>query len=135
MRQDLTQPYDLTVRDKEGNEKVVHVVPNEIGYGGFVIKDKVKDDFVAPPFYAEWNSGYSLVGEFLGWLVLLNFVVAIVNFLPLKVFDGGRIARIIYPSYLVSMGMSEERAEKVLDKIFLWVILGLLIINALPWFV
>jgi hypothetical protein len=69
---------------------------------------------------------------FLTWLILLSFAIALVNFLPIAVFDGARIARIMLLPYFGFLNMSKEDTEKFIGRFFLWLVAGLLILNAWP---
>ncbi len=69
---------------------------------------------------------------FLTWLILLSFAIALVNFLPIAIFDGARIARIMFLPYFGFLNMSKEDTEKFIGRLFLWIVAGLLILNAWP---
>ncbi|MFH1587693.1 MAG: hypothetical protein ABID38_07595, partial [Candidatus Diapherotrites archaeon] len=58
--------------------------------------------------------------------------VALFNFLPLGITDGGRIAKIIFLPYLGFLKMPKKDTEKLIGRVFLWIILALIILNALP---
>jgi len=61
-------------------------------------------------------------------------LVAVVNFLPVEPFDGGRIARVIIPSYFGFWKENEKFKEDLIMKaLFIGVIL-LFVLNALPLF-
>jgi membrane-associated protease RseP (regulator of RpoE activity) len=86
-----------------------------------------------PPL--EYNLLSSLLktySGFLTWLILLSFAIALVNFLPIAVFDGARIARIMLLPYFGFLNMSKEDTEKFIGRFFLWLVAGLLILNAWP---
>ena len=69
---------------------------------------------------------------FFSWLILLSFAIALVNFLPVSVFDGARIAKIMLLPYFGFLRMSREDTEKFIGRLFLWIVVGLLLLNALP---
>ncbi|MBN2067778.1 MAG: site-2 protease family protein [Candidatus Diapherotrites archaeon] len=74
----------------------------------------------------------SNVGTFLYWLLLLSLAVAMINFVPMDPFDGGKIAKIIFLPYFGFLGMGKQDTEKFIGRLFLWIVAGLLFLNALP---
>ena len=131
---DPYKSFAITVARETGAPETHEIVPNELGYIGFAVDDKTKEGFVFPQEYSIWKAAYGFFTSFLVWLVLLNFLIAIVNYLPVGIFDGGRMAKIIFPAYLGFLGMTQEQTEKLVGRIFLWIVMGLLILNALPLF-
>lgn len=73
-----------------------------------------------------------LIAEFLFWLFILSFLVGTVNFLPMEPFDGGRIAKPMIASYFSSSFTNQKEIERKVGRFFVWLVLGLLLINALP---
>ena len=71
---------------------------------------------------------------FFGWLLLLSFALATINFLPMDPFDGGKIAKIVFLPYFGFMGMSKKDTQKFIGRLMLWIVVGLLLLNALPLF-
>jgi membrane-associated protease RseP (regulator of RpoE activity) len=74
------------------------------------------------------------VSVFFSWLLLLSFALAMINFLPMDPFDGGKIAKIIMLPYFGFLKMSKKETEKFIGRLMLWIVLGLLLLNALPLF-
>jgi membrane-associated protease RseP (regulator of RpoE activity) len=72
------------------------------------------------------------IATFLSWLLLLSLAVAMINFIPMDPFDGGKIAKIILLPYFGFLGMSKKETEKFIGRLFLWIVAGLLLLNALP---
>ncbi len=72
------------------------------------------------------------IGIFLNWLLLLSLAVAMINFIPMDPFDGGKIAKILFLPYFGFLGMSKQDTEKFIGRLFLWIVAGLLFLNALP---
>ena len=91
------------------------------------------ETIVIPESYYLYATSVGLFIEFIYWLMLLNFLVAAINFLPLHPFDGGRISKIIFAPYIKGKKSKKEAQEQV-AKIFKIIILGLFLINALPLF-
>jgi membrane-associated protease RseP (regulator of RpoE activity) len=65
----------------------------------------------------------------------LSIAVATANFLPMDPFDGGKMAKILFLPYLGFLKMNKEQTEKIIGRFFLWLVLGLILLNALPLFV
>jgi membrane-associated protease RseP (regulator of RpoE activity) len=64
------------------------------------------------------------------WIFALNFIVGVINFLPLVAFDGASIFTDLFWFY-----SKRKKLAKIMLKIISLFILGLLIMNALPYFV
>jgi len=71
---------------------------------------------------------------FFGWLLMLSFAIAMINFLPMDPFDGGKMAKIIFLPYFGFLKMGKADTEKFIGRLMLWIVLGLLLLNALPLF-
>lgn len=74
-----------------------------------------------------------IIAEFLFWLAMLNFLVGMVNFLPMPPFDGGRMVMILGAAYLP--GKNEKEKRFAVGKFFLYGTLVLLLVNMLPLFI
>ncbi|MBU1120942.1 site-2 protease family protein [Candidatus Micrarchaeota archaeon] len=127
---------DLLVLTETNELKNVTLgINEEINAYGFALGEKV-----AEPYNTEEEITLILYDQFLDptsrnnflwWLALLSFLIAIVNFLPIEPFDGGRIAKIIFASYLPGKEPIEEK-EKFVSKIFLLLILPIMFVLVLP---
>jgi membrane-associated protease RseP (regulator of RpoE activity) len=82
--------------------------------------------------YVYLATAVSIFSIFFGWLLLLSFAVAVVNFLPIEPFDGGKMAKLLLLPYLGFLKMSREDTEKFIGRVALWVVAGLLLLNAMP---
>ena len=76
----------------------------------------------------------NFIVSFFGWLLLLNFLVAVANFIPIEPFDGGKIAKVLVAPYIAFLGLNPIQSKNLVGKIFLAVLGILLLINALPLF-
>ncbi len=78
-----------------------------------------------PKFKAGW-----FIYNLLWWLVLISFTVALINMLPVGIFDGGRFF------YLTVLGItkSKEKAEKTF-KFITWFFLFLLFVLMIFWII
>ena len=74
------------------------------------------------------------ISTFFTWLLLLSFALAMINFLPMDPFDGGKMAKIVMLPYFSFLKMSKKETEKFIGRLMLWIVLGLLLLNALPLF-
>ncbi|HZX34737.1 MAG TPA: site-2 protease family protein [archaeon] len=119
-------------RGGEGLE--VSMTPNALGQFGFVPGQIRNESFTIPQDYITYALSAGLLVEFFYWLFLLSFLVAVINFLPMHPFDGGRIARVLFAPHLSFLGKSEAERQKIVEKFFLAFVLALFIINALPLF-
>ncbi|MEM4327215.1 MAG: M50 family metallopeptidase [Candidatus Diapherotrites archaeon] len=121
--------------ERNSKEIEVKIKPNETGQFGFMASPLKPQTENLPQSFLTYSSIVSLVIEFVYWLLLLNFLVATVNFIPLSPFDGGRIAQIIFPYYISSNPMEEKQKKKSVSNFLKVVILLLLLLNALPLFI
>ncbi len=112
----------------------LNLQPNVIGQYGFVPEGIRNESFEVPESYFTYGIILSVIIEFIYWLFLLNFLIAAINFLPMNPFDGGRMARILFVPYLGFVKKSKEEKQKIISKAFLYFILALFIVNALPLF-
>ncbi len=119
--------------ERNKKEILVALVPNALGQFGFVPMGIENKNLIIPESYYLYATSVGLFIEFIYWLILLNFLVAAINFLPLHPFDGGRISKIIFAPYIKGKKSKKESQEQV-AKIFKIIILGLFLINALPLF-
>lgn len=125
------QPLSLTV-DENGVQKEFVLQPNELGTYGFSVQDIPNENYVVPQSYKDFSFYAGLVGQFILWFALLNFLIALVNVLPFPVFDGGRIAPILFTPYAGILAKDEEKRKKRIQSFFLVVVLILFLINFLP---
>ncbi len=82
------------------------------------------------PEYSEFGADYYLVTGFLDmlrWTYLLNLILGMVNYLPFAIMDGSRLFEEIVKPIL------KNRSQEF-TRVLSYVILGLLLINALPLF-
>ncbi len=78
-----------------------------------------------------WLSGISI---FFGWLLLLSFAIAMINFVPTEPFDGGKIAKIMFLPYFGFMGMNKKDTQKLIGRLMLWLVAAIILFNAIPIF-
>lgn len=116
-------------RDGEAYLGVGIIEPSRKGVSGFVYGfiEKIKDPAVY--YMPRWNAELAwFTYNLLWWIILINLSVALVNMLPLGLFDGGRFF------YLTVLGITKN--QKFSHKAFsvsTWVIFGIAIWLTLRW--
>lgn len=129
------KPLKLLVLDQNTgvlSEKTL--VPSKLGGFGFTVEEIKNPAFTEPLSYSLFSTAISFLESFLGWLFWLGFFMALVNFLPMAPFDGGKIASIIFLPYFSRVKMPEKRKEELISRFFLALVLSLFVLNALPLF-
>jgi membrane-associated protease RseP (regulator of RpoE activity) len=94
----------------------------------FMSSFKQSNIYYETKFEAAW-----FIYHLLWWLVLISFSVALINMLPVGIFDGGRFF------YLTMLGLtkSKDKAEKIfkfMTKFFLFLLLFLMVLWAISFF-
>jgi len=107
---------------------------NQLGLRALNLDINRNKDYNAPKLYGIVATTNNLIDSFLTWLFLLSIAVATANFLPMDPFDGGRMIKILLLPYLRFLKMSRADTEKLIGRVFLWIVLGLILLNALPLF-
>ncbi len=72
----------------------------------------------------------------LWWLVLISFSVALVNMLPVGIFDGGRFFYLTILGVSTKLGVSKQKSKKIAEKSFkiiTWLFLFLLLLIMIFW--
>ena len=122
--------YNIELSEFKGKSflGIGFIPPQSNGVMGWIygLITKIKDPFI----YYQSNIGD--IGVFiyhlLWWIVLVNISVALVNMLPLGIFDGGRFF------YLTIWGLTgNENIGKRAFKISTYLILGLIIALMIKW--
>lgn len=140
----ITEDLDKAYKGKKLDEEFVFVVEEEGEEKEFSLKRNKQGKFGAS-FEEIKEKDYSLLNEiflffyyfffdFFTWLVILSLLLALVNFLPVGLFDGGRIARVIIPSYLGFWKEDEKLKEDLIMKALFFFVILLFVFNALPLF-
>ncbi len=131
----IPQNYTIKVETEAGEilEKELSL-SERFGFAGFQVKNVKKPGFSPPPEYEQTVEFVRFVAGFLSWLFILSLILAIVNFLPLPLFDGGRIVPILLLPYFSSARHPPEKTKKVISVTLLFIVLALLLLNALPFF-
>ncbi len=127
------KPIKLTV-DKNGIIEDVNIVPTEFGVYGFRVAEKNKENYTVPFAYKAYSFAVNSINNFIIWFIVLSLLMAMSNFLPTEPFDGGKIAKILLLPYLSFLNMPKLDTERLIGRIFSWIILAILIVNAIPLF-
>ena len=128
---ELEDEFIFVVEDN-GEEKEVSLKRNNQGRFGFVVEEiQEKEYSLLDSIYLFF---YYFLFDFFKWLVILSLLVAVVNFLPIEPFDGGRIARVIIPSYFGFWKEEEKFKQDFIMKVLFWFVIFLFVLNALPLF-
>lgn len=123
--------YNITLAEKNGKAFLgIGIMPQE-RTGAFSslynLYSKIKDPYV----YYESKIGDIgvFILDLLWWLVMVCLSVALVNMLPLGIFDGGRFF------FLTIWGVTGSRkAGEVAFRISTWLLLALVILMLVKWF-
>ncbi len=120
----------IFVVEENGKKQAIRITPHqETGRFGFEAKDVFRKGFTPPkmdfmPQFILWDT--------FKWAFLISFLLALSNFLPLSILDGGQIAGVLYPYYLKRFIKSKRKRELLVKEFFSAVMLILVLINALP---
>lgn len=139
--QNGTQTYNLALAERDGMPYlgIARADVSQISSRG--LASSLSTSFyrmMDPLKYNQYFNGLayeSRFGEFglfiynlLWWLVLVNLSVALVNMLPLGIFDGGRFFM------LTIWGLTgSKKAGEVAFKFSTWILLGIIVLLMLKW--
>jgi len=108
------------------------IAKNKMGQIGFETRMSYIEGREPSQKYVDMISWISIISIFFGWLLLLNFALAVVNFLPTDPLDGGKMAKMIFLPYFGFMKMNKKDTEKLIGRLMLWIIVILFLLNAFP---
>lgn len=126
------EPGDEVVLGTDSGEYTVILAENPenrsvgfFGVSGFEQESVLKENYS----WLSWAEGFiQWIVLLTIWLFLINIGIGLFNLLPLGPVDGGRMF------YAVSLALFKN--EKKAHKAFVWIslfVLGLIVINMLPW--
>ncbi len=90
---------------------------------GYIGIKGVENNYTSP--LPIWYHALAFLLSLLRWIAMLNFMIGLVNLLPLPPLDGGYIYKDALPG----------RRGQAVYRVLLWTAVAVLIVNALPWFV
>ena len=126
------KPFTVEAIDANGTAVKKTIVPNELGIANFAIEEKPNPNYTPPASFEILTAASNFAVDFLFWLILLNFLIAIVNFLPTEPFDGGKMAKILLLPYFGFLHMNKKETEKFIGRLMLWIVGAIILANALP---
>ncbi len=91
--------------------------------------EKQKEGFETPFAY----DSLQFISTTLYWIALLSFMVGLFNFIPIKPLDGGAMLEQICVPFIPKK-YNKEKGVKTVKWFFIILILGVIIVNALPLF-
>ena len=124
-----TFEYDITLeKNPRDNSSWLGIGFLDKSRGGIIgsLMDSISSFKKPEIFYEPKINGFSLfIYNLLWWLVLISFSVAIVNMIPVGIFDGGRFF------YLTIWGITKkqkiaEKSFKIITQLFLFLLLVLM---------
>jgi len=120
--------------EKDNVIQTISIVPfQETGTFGFEAQDVLFEGSELPEVKLEYVILSNLYVT-VTWAFLIAFLLALTNFLPVAVLDGGQIGAIIFPYYLKPFVKDKKMRRDIVQNFFIGLVLLLVIINALPFF-
>lgn len=123
--------YNLTLSEKNGRAFLgIGMAPAQTtGISAFLSStiSKIKDPFI---YYESTLGDFGIfIFNLLWWLVMISLSVALMNMLPLGIFDGGRFF------FLSVWGLTgNKKAGEIAFRISTWILLGLIALMLVKWF-
>ena len=134
---DFDRDYQVTLGENPENKNVPYLGIGFIDRSNSGILSSILNEFSSfkdPNIYYTPNFGAAeFIYDFLWWLVLISFSVALVNMLPVGIFDGGRFFYLA----VLAVTKSQKKAEKIfafVTYLFLFLLLVVMIFWALNVF-
>lgn len=122
--------YNITLAEKGGRAFLgIGIIPQE-RTGAFSslynLYAKIRDPYV---YYESKIGDFGVfILDLLWWLVMVSLSVALVNMLPLGIFDGGRFF------FLTIWGITgSKKAGEIAFRISTWALLGLVVLMLVKW--
>ncbi|MFW5902363.1 MAG: site-2 protease family protein [archaeon] len=116
---------EITLQTDQGE---IEGITDEYGGLGITVRQEKRDILGA----SYWIQNY-IIGIFT-WIVLLNFLIGVINYLPFAIFDGARIIEDISGFYGEKTGLDPEKTGKSISLILTILVSIMLVINILPYF-
>jgi len=124
------QEFNITLAEKDGKAFLgIGIIPQEHS-GAFSwfynLLAKIKDPVV---YYESKIGNFGIfIFDLLWWIVLISLSVALVNMLPLGIFDGGRFF------FLTIWGLTgSKKAGEIAFKFSTWFLLGIIFLMLVKW--
>jgi membrane-associated protease RseP (regulator of RpoE activity)/DNA-binding XRE family transcriptional regulator len=110
------------------------ITPTEVGHLGFALEPVWEEGYTIPQDFENYRAVRNAAASFFFWLIILNFLVGVVNFLPIEPFDGGKIAKPLLLPYFAFLNMPKDDTERLIGRVLLWIVAIIMLVNALPLF-
>jgi membrane-associated protease RseP (regulator of RpoE activity) len=122
--------YNLTLGEKDGRASLgiglITLERKGILSSVYTLLEKVKDPFI---YYKSKLGDFGIfIFDLLWWIVLISLSVALINMLPLGIFDGGRF---FYITIWALTG--KEKTAKLAFKISTCLFLAILVLMMIRW--
>jgi membrane-associated protease RseP (regulator of RpoE activity) len=127
---DAYRDYEIVLAENPQNKSAPYLGVGFLNREGSGILNKIISVFASfrnpNIYYASNFDAAEFIYDFLWWLVLISFSVALVNMLPVGIFDGGRFF------YLAILGITKKeqvakKAFKFVTYLFLFLVLVIMI--------
>jgi membrane-associated protease RseP (regulator of RpoE activity) len=111
LENDSLKDYEIILEENPENENVAYLGIGFMIRGGSGVLKSVMSifSFKDPNLYYKENfNGAEIIYNLIWWLVLISFSVALINMLPVGIFDGGRFFYLA----VLAITKSEKKAKK-----------------------
>lgn len=131
LRENPQEPKKLLLQ-KDGTVFEKTLVPNALGRLGIQVEAIPNPDYHPSEKFQLFLQVFGIISNIVLWFVILSLLVTIGNFIPANPFDGGKMAQYMVAPYFGFLQMSEEDTERFVGRLFIWILIPLIIANALP---
>lgn len=131
LRENPTEPKTFLLQ-KEGNVYQKTLTANALGRFGIGVEAIPNPKHQTPKDLEILSAIYGFVGSVTFWFVFLSFLVAVANFMPFGPIDGGRMVVLLCLPYFGWLKMNEAQTMTFIRRLFYWILIPLILINALP---
>lgn len=121
------KPEEEVILDTSKGE--MKATANKYGQVGLNVNEKQKGTL------GLWYWTQKYFTGIINWIVILNFLIGVINYLPFAIFDGARIIKDISGFYADRIGLNPGKTGKAVSYSLSIGVTVLLVINVLPYFV
>ncbi len=131
-----TKDYEIQLAENPADKSRAYLGIALSNSGGSSLFGKIRNSFM---FFKDPNTAYKaktagdlmiFIYNLIWWVILINFSVALVNMLPLGIFDGGKVF------YLSVLGMTKsEKIAKTAYKFSTYLLLFVFLLLTYLWFI
>ncbi|MFH0954484.1 MAG: site-2 protease family protein [Candidatus Micrarchaeota archaeon] len=131
LRSNPSEPKTFLLQ-KNGQVTQKTLSPNALGRFGINVKAIQNPQHTTSLSLKIESYAYGFVSSVTFWFVFLSFLVAIANFMPFGPIDGGRMVVLLCQPYFGWLNMNEQQTQTFIRRLFYWILIPLILINALP---